>query len=189
LEETPGTEKNILSEDQTTALIREIAGGNSSALAELYKQTGKPVYGLILKILNNRSAAEKVTLDVYTHVWKEAPVYDPNRRPPLLWLIGTARRLALAGLQPSHEKTVAPPPPAASGDRDAAGTAKSDTALSAWDSLPARQRRLLDLLCYRGLTCREISSRFQQPLPAVKRDARLGLLALSKSIRSESAGR
>ena len=47
-------------------LIRAVADGDQQALAALYDATSRTVYGLLLRILSDASAAEEVLLDVYT---------------------------------------------------------------------------------------------------------------------------
>lgn len=59
-------------EQEWGLLIAQTAQGDQEALATLYDQTSPQVYGLVLKILDNREAAEEVTLDVYTQVWRQA---------------------------------------------------------------------------------------------------------------------
>lgn len=62
-------------------LIVRIAQGDQDALATLYDRSSPQVYGLVLKILDNREAAEEVTLDVYTQAWCQTHSYDELRRP------------------------------------------------------------------------------------------------------------
>jgi len=53
-------------EQEWGQLIAQIAQGDQEALATLYDRSSPQVYGLVLKVLDNREAAEEVTLDVYT---------------------------------------------------------------------------------------------------------------------------
>lgn len=82
-------------EQEWGQLIALTAQGNQAALATLYDRTSPQVYGLILKILDNREAAEEVTLDVYTQVWRQAHTYDETRGSPEGWLMTLARTRAI----------------------------------------------------------------------------------------------
>ena len=45
------------------------------------------VFGLTLRILRDRAAAEEATVDVYTQVWKQTGRYDPAKGTVLAWLL------------------------------------------------------------------------------------------------------
>ena len=77
------------------ALLARVARGDMNALATVYDQTVPAVYGLVLRILGDRSAAEEVTADVFVQVWQRAVDYDPRRGPALPWLLLIARSRAL----------------------------------------------------------------------------------------------
>lgn len=90
------SEPTKLAQDQEWAqLIALTAQGDQAALTTLYDRTSPQVFGLVLKILNNREAAEEVTLDVYTQVWRQAHAYDRTRGAPGAWLMMLARTRAI----------------------------------------------------------------------------------------------
>ena len=64
------------------AQIEQIAAGDQSALAQFYELTNRLAFGLILRILGDRSTAEEVLLDVYTQVWRQADNYRRERGTP-----------------------------------------------------------------------------------------------------------
>lgn len=76
-------------------LIALTAQGDQTALATFYDRSSPQVFGFIYKILNNREAAEEVTLDVYTQVWRQAHTYDHTRGAPGAWLMTLARTRAI----------------------------------------------------------------------------------------------
>lgn len=82
-------------EQEWGQLIAQTAQGDQHALATLYDRTSPQVYGLVLKILDNREAAEEVTLDVYTQVWRQVHTYDETRGTPGSWLMTIARTRAI----------------------------------------------------------------------------------------------
>ena len=82
-------------EQEWGQLIAQTAQGDQAAFARLYDRSSPQVYGLVLKILDNREAAEEVTLDVYTQVWRQAHNYDHTRGRPGGWLMNLARTRAI----------------------------------------------------------------------------------------------
>jgi len=71
--------------------VSQVAQGDESALASLYDSSSRLVYGLALRILGDRGAAEEVTLDVYLQVWRQANRFDSDRGRVSTWLIAMAR--------------------------------------------------------------------------------------------------
>ena len=61
------------------ALIRRIAGAETAALDELYDRYNRLVFSIALAIVNDRSTAEEVTLDVFVRVWQAAATYQAER--------------------------------------------------------------------------------------------------------------
>src|SRR4051812_38352374 len=86
-------------EQRQVELIREAAGGDQNALAALYDATNRTVYGLLLRILADASAAEEVLLDVYEQVWRQAVQYSRERGSPLAWITTIARSRAIDRLR------------------------------------------------------------------------------------------
>lgn len=77
------------------ALVARIAQGDEPALAQLYDETSRLVYGLVLRIVREPSTAEEVTLEVYMQVWRTAASYDGSRGSVTAWLATAARSRAL----------------------------------------------------------------------------------------------
>lgn len=89
---------------EAAALIEKIAAGDQSALTSLYDRTGRQVFGLVLRVVGDPSAAEEVLLDVYTQVWRQALGYDPKRSSAFAWLTAIAgtRATDRIGLVPAE---------------------------------------------------------------------------------------
>jgi len=77
------------------ATIRRVAGGDQGALGELYDGTSPIVLGLIRRIVVDSFAAEEITLDVYTQVWRLAGTYAREKGSPMTWLLMLARSRAI----------------------------------------------------------------------------------------------
>lgn len=81
------------------ALLTRIANSDESAFAALYDTTCGLIYGLLLRILGNSAAAERLLVAVYQEVWEQAATYDAAREKPLTWLLRVAHSRAVARLR------------------------------------------------------------------------------------------
>src|SRR5436309_5345456 len=82
-------------DDPLEKLVGRMAAGQEGALGELYDATSPRVFGLTLRILRDRAAAEEATIDVYTQVWKQTGRYDPAKGTVLAWLLILGRSRAI----------------------------------------------------------------------------------------------
>ena len=173
------------------ALIHRVAQGDQSALSKLYDSTGRLVYGLVLRILNEAPSAEEVLLDVFTQVWRQASQYDGNRGAPLAWIMTIARSRAIDRLRSTRQELQRKDP------LDSVQTIRSDGADPEQDSLISErrlmvkralaglapeQREVIELAYYSGMSHSEIASRLGKPLGTVKTRTRLGMMRLREAL-------
>jgi RNA polymerase sigma-70 factor, ECF subfamily len=179
-------------------LIRCVAAGDSDALATLYDATSRTVYGLLLRILADASAAEEVLLDVYTQVWRQAAAYTEERGTPLAWLTTIARSRAIDRLRRGRleRKLTEPLDAIVQGAGTTSASAENDLRLSelgavvkaALDALAPEQREVIELAYYGGLSHSEIAAARNLPLGTVKTRTRLGLMRLREMLRPAYEG-
>ena len=101
--------------------IAAVASHDQRALADLYDATVSRVYGLALRIVRSRQAAEEVAADVYVQVWKSAASFDPTRGKPVAWLLTICRSRALDYLRREDPADVHPEPETLVDVREAGG--------------------------------------------------------------------
>ncbi len=167
-------------------LLQRIAKGDQTAVAELYDVTNTLVFGLALRILSERAAAEDVVIEVYAQVWVQARMYDPQRGTPLAWLLTLTRsrsidllrlRQRTQNTEPLEEAT-----PALAGAFDPEETSSAAerrrVVCRALESLHKDQRQAIELAYFSDLSHTEIAARLGQPLGTVKTRIRTGLLRL-----------
>src|SRR5690606_22136581 len=70
-------------------------GGEEDALSEVYRRYSRPVFGLLLRYLRDRAAAEDVQQLVFTEVWQKAGSFDPDRGTLMAWIMSIARSRAI----------------------------------------------------------------------------------------------
>jgi len=81
------------------ALILATASGDRGAFLSLYDATGAKLFGICLRVLNDRAEAEDVLQDVFLKVWRNAERYKVNGFSPMTWLITVARNSAIDRLR------------------------------------------------------------------------------------------
>src|ERR1700733_15700813 len=80
-------------------LLAQVALGNRTAFAALYRGTSNRLFGICLRVLTQRSEAEDALQDVYTAVWRKAAQFDPSKASAAAWLAMIARNKAIDRLR------------------------------------------------------------------------------------------
>src|SRR5262249_7653605 len=97
---TAGMDAEVSRSQLAAALVR-VAAGDRAALRMVYQDTSAKLFGVCLRILNDRSEAEDLLQDVYVTVWRKAPSFDPARASPITWLVAITRNRAIDRLRSS----------------------------------------------------------------------------------------
>ncbi len=156
-----------------------------SAFRTLYNLTSAKLFGVILRICNDRQAAEEVLSEVYLTIWKRAGAFEPGRASPISWLATIARNRAIDWRR-SARRTPSTPLDEAPDIADDRATA-IDTLLQneearalhlCLDSLDEKQRIAIRTAFFDGLTYAELAERQAVPLGTMKSWVRRGLLRL-----------
>jgi RNA polymerase sigma-70 factor (ECF subfamily) len=173
-------------------LVKAVASQDEAALAQLYDRYRVILFGLLMRILNNREEAEDVLQEVFLQVWRRAAEFDENRGRPFTWLVTLARsrgidrlrtlasreRVAVAG---AKEETEAVSDAAS----DAFRSEQRSRVTSALAQLPDEQQRPLILAYFDGLTQTEIAARLGAPLGTVKTRMRTGMMKLREMLAGQ----
>jgi RNA polymerase sigma-70 factor, ECF subfamily len=88
-----------MSRQQLDALMAGVARGDEAAFAELYQVTSAKLYGVALRILRSKEAAEDVVQDSFFKVWERAGDFDPKLAAPVTWMVAIVRNRALDELR------------------------------------------------------------------------------------------
>jgi RNA polymerase sigma-70 factor (ECF subfamily) len=87
-------------EDATLATdLREIVGGSSAALSDLYDSTVARLYSLARAVLHCPQDAEEVVCDVFLFVWRNGHRYDAGRGTVMGWLTMMTRSRSIDRLR------------------------------------------------------------------------------------------
>jgi RNA polymerase sigma-70 factor (ECF subfamily) len=186
-----------LQQQEWGELIARTAQGDQAALALLYDRTSPWVFGMAMKILGNREAAEEVTLEVYVQIWRQAALYDQQRGTPAGWLTTLARTRAIDRFRADYlEKgrrtpleTAAELPSSDSGpEEDSVSRERRRIVQSALAALPPEQREAIALAYFWGLSQSEIAEHLKTPLGTVKTRIRMGMVKLREHLAPHEEG-
>ena len=80
-------------------MIARMAMGDRAALSSLYAATSAKLFGIALRVLEDRAEAEDAVQEIYVKVWRNADRYRSNGLSPMTWLITVARNHSIDRLR------------------------------------------------------------------------------------------
>lgn len=190
--EPDGVTTDNCHELQTDAeLCRALTAGHTAALGMLYDRYSSLVYRLALRILNSPQEAEDLTQEIFLNLWRSG-TYNPSRGSLGSFLTTLTRSRAIDKLRSrgSNLKFIqrwsqmmatetSPPTPFEA----ASLTQRSHYVRTALAQLPDKQRQVLEMAYYEGLSQSEIATQLGIPLGTIKTWSRQGLLNLRKNLQ------
>jgi len=172
-------------------LIQRAATGDRSAFEDLYRRYARPVFGLALRRLGDRGRAEDAVQETFTSVWRSAATYRPERGPGAPWIYAVARNAIVDRARARTEL------PADIPDEPSADAGPPDRAEQSWvawrvhralEELPEREREVIALAYWSGLSQSEVAEFLDIPLGTVKTRTRAALGRLSEILEEELEG-
>lgn len=165
-------------------MIERIVEQDAGAFASFYDRTAPYVFGVLLRMLGRREAAEEVAQEVYTALWRNARSFDAKRGSAVTWIGLIARSRAIDRLRAERSLKTAVESMTAFGKTDPVGEGDGDAfvgpeeafdiaqrrrlVLAALDGLPPEQRTMIELAFFEGLSHSEIARQMKTPLGTVK---------------------
>ena len=144
-----------------TAPAGAIPSDAEAAFEQLYRSSRDDVFAYVAGLLRDRATAEDVTATAFERAYKRASSFDGRRGSRRAWLFGIARNAALDELRrrKRHAELTDEPVADIAPAEEAADTALRRAALrEAMGSLSARERELVALKFFAGLSTAEIAS-------------------------------
>jgi RNA polymerase sigma-70 factor, ECF subfamily len=169
-------------------LIQRIGRGDRSAFELLYQRYARPIFALALRRLGDRGRAEDAVQDAFASVWRSAGTYKSERGAGSHWLYAVARN-AIVDRGRARRENPAEPSDRVSDDPGPAERAEADWA--AWrvhraiGELVERERAVIELAYWGGLSQSEIADRLGIPLGTVKTRTRSALSRLADLLEED----
>ena len=164
---------------------------DSQGVDLLYGRYARLVFGIAMRILNDKSEAEDVVQEVFFGIYQKAALFDSSKGGAKGWVVQNAfsrardrkayllRRGFYSGTDIESLDDTLP----GKGDIEREVGVRLDFShlLSAFEDLTQMQRRTLELFYFQGLELREISERLHEPFGNVRHHFYRGLERLRKS--------
>lgn len=171
--------------------LGRMAAGDRAALKLFYSATSTKLFGVILRILNDRSEAEDVLQDVVLTIWRKAAEFDATRASPITWAATIARNRAIDRLRSRGSREMRPIDEAF----DVADTAeRADDLLAASDEARRLQAALAGIdpraaaairsAFFEGATYQALAARAGVPEGTMKSWIRRGLMSLRTKLEA-----
>lgn len=172
-------------------LVLAMKAGDAAALAVLYDRYSSLVFRLSLRILNDSEDAADLTQDVFLTLWRGSS-YQSERGSLGTFLTTLTRSRAIDRIRSRSSKVkflqrwsqIMPTQSASNPFEAASIQQRSEYVREAMTQLPAKQRQVLELAYYDGLSQSEIATHLETPLGTVKSWSRQGLLNLRKQLQA-----
>lgn len=171
-------------------LIQRAATGDQSAFEDLYRRYARSVFGLALRRLGDRGRAEDAVQETFASIWRSASSYRPERGPGAPWLYAVARN-AIVDRTRARGETPAEVPDEPSAE--AGPLERAEQSWVAWrvhgalEELPEREREVIALAYWSGLSQSEVAEFLGVPLGTVKTRTRSALAHLADLLGEELA--
>jgi RNA polymerase sigma-70 factor (ECF subfamily) len=193
----------ILTQNNTRdrELMRRIASQEPEALGTLYDHYNKLLFGLLKSIVKKHQEAEDLLQEVFTTIWEKADQFDSERGTPYTWIVSLTRNKAIDRLRSKVYKEQKKQSTSLDDDdvfmplyseenNPLENTILADRAKRVYEALQElseKQRSVIRVAYFEGLTQVEISEEYDIPLGTVKTRMRDGMIKLREILSQEAA--
>jgi RNA polymerase sigma-70 factor, ECF subfamily len=178
--------------DDLTVLLGRTAKGDRASFQALYRKTAPKLFGLVLRIVRDKSTAEDILQDTYVRVWRNAESYSSSAGEPLGWLASIARNGAIDILRKRTPVTFGKDDDAEDYFERIMDPHDKEAAMIALDALrhclreiEAPMRDCVLLAYYEGYSREELANRFGRPVNTIKTWLHRGLAALKTCLETQ----
>ena len=167
---------------------------DETALHEFRARFGRVIRAIVDDMLVEENEADDAVQDTFLQIWKRAHYYSQGCGKPLGWVITVARRRAIDRLRrrKSYDRAIVNFKAHAAKTMDRGPDTSLEKHLVSSDlrrflqsklnCLPVKQREVLELSFFDGLSQREIADVMATPLGTVKTRLELGLRKMAKHV-------
>ena len=170
-------------------LLARVGEHDREAFEILYGRYVRSIFGLALRRLGDRGHAEDAVQEAFAAIWRSASTYRPERGAAGGWLYTVARNAIVDRLRRNGPAADTQLPELASAEPGPAERAE-DSYVSwrvhrALEELQPREREVIELAYWSGMSQSEVAEFLGLPLGTVKTRTRSGLARLASVLEGE----
>ncbi len=168
-------------------MLMRVGTGDQGAVATLFDRYSGMVYSVALRVLRDPGQAEDVMQDIFVQIWRKPEAFVSGRGSLGAWLVVVARNRAIDALR-RRRPTEAVEDVVLVSSTDLASEAERNSLMekvrTVMHTLPAEQRKSVEMAFFDGLTHTEIAAQTGDALGTVKTRIRLALISLRKALQA-----
>ena len=171
-------------------IVAYLEKGDRRAIDLAYKNYGRALYGIILRVVKSGEVAEEILQDVFVKIWINAESYNRSKGRLFTWMSNIARNASIDSIRTARSKreqkttSIDNPVYESVGGKEEMNV--KDFALQkVIDSLDEKHRLLIDLTYFQGYSQREIEKELGIPLGTIKSRLRLAINQLREKLNDD----
>lgn len=182
-----------MQDDPLAAYLNDVAGRDRAAFDALYSAASAKLFGVCLRILDNRAEAEEALQEVFTRVWINAGRFDADRGRAMTWLIAIARNHCIDRLRARTDEVLPDdtgdpfaqmPDPAPGAEARTIARGEARRISDCFDTLEPARAEAVRGAYLDGLSYADLATRHAIPLNTVRTWLRRGLLRLKECLEA-----
>lgn len=191
-----GDDRDATGREADARLMAEFLRQEPAAADAIYARFASRIYGLGLVLLKDRADAEDLVQDTFLKLWRTGSAFDPRRGSLDVWILLTARSLAidllrhrtleatkLSSLPHGIDVSDEPGPELRAEQHDL-----MEHVLKAMHRLPSRQRSAVALAYFGERSSTQVAKLQGVPPGTVKSRIRAGMATLRRTLGDEGSG-
>jgi RNA polymerase sigma factor (sigma-70 family) len=173
---------------ELSAALARVAAGDRAAMRLVYERSSAKLYGICLRICQDREIAADIMQEAYIKIWNRAGRFDPERASPITWLATIARNSAIDWVRAQKAPTVElDDAPEIADERPLAPelieAAQGDARIAqCLDALGGNAALAIRRAFFDGLSYPQLAEKMAVPLGTMKSWIRRGLLSLKECL-------
>lgn len=178
-------------------LIEKVKRRGTDGLGLLYDRYSQVVYSLFLRVTHDTGTAEDLVQELFLRVWNRAQYFDPQKGSLGVWILSIARNMAIDHCRSARARFSSKLRPIKEAEYQADSQSSSAhpesslddirTVRAAFSYLNQKQKQVLELAYFEGLSQSEIAAKLSEPLGTVKSWMRAGLTRMREAIQAGGA--
>ena len=179
--------------DSLASALTRCGRGDQAAFATLYDQLAPYVYGVVLRVVRDRSQAEEVTQEVFIELWRIASRFDGEKGSVKAWASTVAHRRAVDRVRSEQsardrldnesQKRVADTDAVVESVEASFDQARVRRALA---QLTSAQREAVELAYFGAMTYREVAALLGVAEGTIKSRIRDGMIRLRDELGADA---